>query len=471
MKAMRNYLNEPLVGLIAPAGFGKTEEIVNAVNDCCGKQLILTHTRAGVAALRERMRKNKVDREKFEIDTIASFCLKWCKAYPTTAAIKIPAKISEINYLQLYEGAKKIFTHKWAREVLQETYSGLFVDEYQDCTELQHQLFMSLQNLFPIRIFGDPLQGIFYWVKDDRIVDWHSFSFKIKEPLTVPWRWRNTNWQLGCLLNTLRDKLKPVLDGVSVTINLSNYLNCITMLSSEQWNNGQFVYRIKEFSSVVYLTRYHSKQVSLSQRLGGFYQCDETQEWGDTEKFVDKIENEHNAKKALALITSLKDIITGIRIELKSYIKNLENGKCDFHRISKYKELGNLLKVVCEEDSVSSVLDVLQWLENSGTFKIYRKEFFWRIKRVYKYMLDEGVSADKAIETLSTQRFSNEKSIPFSRLSSRTVLTKGLEFDYVIIDLREKFDARDFYVAMTRAKKYIYIISDEKQITFEGIHE
>ena len=58
----------------------------------------------------------------------------------------------------------------------------------------------------------------------------------------------------------------------------------------------------------------------------------------------------------------------------------------------------------------------------------------------------------------------------FSRLSSSTVLTKGLEFDFVIIDTRDKMDVRDFCVAMIRAKKLIYIISDVSQLSFKGIH-
>lgn len=43
---MREYLKEPIVGIIAPAGYGKTEEIANAVMCCEGKQLILTHTKS-----------------------------------------------------------------------------------------------------------------------------------------------------------------------------------------------------------------------------------------------------------------------------------------------------------------------------------------------------------------------------------------------------------------------------------------
>lgn len=55
----------------------------------------------------------------------------------------------------------------------------------------------------------------------------------------------------------------------------------------------------------------------------------------------------------------------------------------------------------------------------------------------------------------------------FKFLSTRTLLSKGLEFDCVIIDTKDKLSVKDFYVAMTRAKKKIFIISPTDEIVFE----
>ena len=470
MEMIRKYLNESLVGIIAPAGYGKTEEIADAVNFCSGKQLILTHTRAGVAALRDRMRTKQIKNEKFEIDTIASFCMKWCKAYPATAKVQIPNKISEMDYLAIYKGTKTLFSYAWAREVLKQTYSGLFIDEYQDCTESQHGIFMELNNLIPIRIFGDPLQGIFYWVKDDKIVNWNSFNFKVISPLTIPWRWNKTNKDFGLLLDKLRKKIVIALDGSDVTINIENVSRCMTILSSTQWNNGRFAYGIKNYENIVYISAFPNKQKSFSQHNGGFFQCDEVKDFAETETIIASIEAEKNEKKALILLESLKLMINGIQVELGSYINNLRKGKSDFSRISKHKDLGKLIEAVCKNDTSESVLKVLRWFGQSTEFKIYRAELFYRIGKTYAYMIDENTTLHETIEALSSQQYFTEKRFPFSRLSSRTVLTKGLEFDCIIIDARDKMDVRDFYVAMTRAKKYIYIISDASQLLFKGIH-
>ena len=39
--------------LVAPAGYGKTFTIVECLKHTTGKQLILTHTHAGIAAIKE----------------------------------------------------------------------------------------------------------------------------------------------------------------------------------------------------------------------------------------------------------------------------------------------------------------------------------------------------------------------------------------------------------------------------------
>ena len=58
----------------------------------------------------------------------------------------------------------------------------------------------------------------------------------------------------------------------------------------------------------------------------------------------------------------------------------------------------------------------------------------------------------------------NKKDQIFKFLSSRTLLSKGLEFDCVIIDMTNPLSAKDFYVAMTRAMKKIYIISNRSSL-------
>ena len=55
----------------------------------------------------------------------------------------------------------------------------------------------------------------------------------------------------------------------------------------------------------------------------------------------------------------------------------------------------------------------------------------------------------------------------FKKLSSRAVLSKGLEFECVAIDLEWNYTATEMYVAMTRAMKTIIFITDQDSVLLD----
>ncbi|MBZ0304029.1 MAG: AAA family ATPase, partial [Anaerolineae bacterium] len=196
--------------LIAPAGYGKTQAISQAVAlSDGGKQLVLTHTHAGVQSLRNRLRQLKVPTNNYEVDTIAGWALKLVICYPTTASlsIQIPPKSSEWKHV--YNATCHILQQPFMRNVIHASYVGVFVDEYQDCTITQHTLVLELAKILPCRVLGDPLQGIFGFA-DEPLVDWEndvSNEFaKLPSP-TIPMRWINRNERLGKWLAKARDCL------------------------------------------------------------------------------------------------------------------------------------------------------------------------------------------------------------------------------------------------------------------------
>ena len=105
--------------IIAPAGHGKTEMITDLVDKLTGKKLVLTHTNAGVSALMQRLAKKRVNKEKYTLSTISSFCMKWCEAYPTTAGVDQTIPITDSRFYNNQTcGATRIFSHSWAREII-----------------------------------------------------------------------------------------------------------------------------------------------------------------------------------------------------------------------------------------------------------------------------------------------------------------------------------------------------------------
>src|SRR6266508_4509668 len=122
--------------LIAPAGCGKTETIAVAAGvHGEGRQLVLTHTHAGVKALKDRLAKVGSPRGRVHVDTIAGFALRYGVSFPRRSALPTTEPAASDEWTAVYDGARRVFDARVGRGVLVESFDGLYVDEYQDCTK------------------------------------------------------------------------------------------------------------------------------------------------------------------------------------------------------------------------------------------------------------------------------------------------------------------------------------------------
>jgi DNA helicase-2/ATP-dependent DNA helicase PcrA len=196
--------------LIAAAGCGKTEQIARATKIADGRRLILTHTHAGVDALRSRLKKHRVPSNKYCIETIAGWCLRYSASFPNRSGLLECRPRSDKEWDAVYRAAARLLDSGALKGVLTCSYSGVFVDEYQDCSSLQHQVVKAIAAHIPVCIFGDPLQAIFDF-KHQKPVEWESEVFPVFNKageMVTPWRWRNAgNEQLAQWLEGVRNGL------------------------------------------------------------------------------------------------------------------------------------------------------------------------------------------------------------------------------------------------------------------------
>ena len=157
--------------VVAPAGYGKTHLIAEAAARSSGRQLVLTHTYAGVNALRHKMRSLGVSDKFYRIDTIASWAIRLSLSYSTTSDWNIERPDDNEQWSALYQACARLLDHEFARRIVRASYGGLYVDEYQDCSIAQHNIVLKLARDIPTRVLGDPLQGIFDFAGQDP-VDW-----------------------------------------------------------------------------------------------------------------------------------------------------------------------------------------------------------------------------------------------------------------------------------------------------------
>src|SRR5690606_3974130 len=97
---------------VAAAGCGKTQLIGQIVADeRSGRQLVLTHTHAGVAAIKKRLADLKVPASKFHLDTIAGWCLRYGASYPGISGVRPDAEATP-DWDGCYPGAQQVIATK-----------------------------------------------------------------------------------------------------------------------------------------------------------------------------------------------------------------------------------------------------------------------------------------------------------------------------------------------------------------------
>lgn len=223
------FLDNPKSIVLAPAGYGKTHTIVDCLKAYSGNKhiLVLTHTHAGIASIKEKMRKEDVDSSKYHLDTICGFAIRTAKYY-CSKETKFPEDSNAYFEFSVKLATRFVLTRP-VKTVLEATYDHLIVDEYQDCSLEQHQLILSIANIIHTHLLGDSLQGIFTF---NHLIDMDTepsmLPFMLnKQQLDTPWRWNNVGCpELGTELALVREQMLRGEDLDLRSFSKINYISC-----------------------------------------------------------------------------------------------------------------------------------------------------------------------------------------------------------------------------------------------------
>lgn len=455
--------------IILPAGYGKTEYIANYADEQDQPILILTHTNAGVFALKRRLA-GREHTKGCRVTTIAAWCESWVTSYPSLTRYESfrDAKDtqSDAYFKKLYEAMLCLCAEPWCRKALRASYQTVIVDEYQDCTMTQHGLFLGLAEFMQLLVLGDPLQGIFYWIKDDSLVDWNNLAIPVQDYESKPWRWINSGCSgLGDYIGSIREDLMPTLEGQNVKITLDRGCPNVQIVTPEIIGKNHHWGGLGE---VAYITCIQNVQYSFSQRHPGF-QSNEAVDNKDALNACSDFDNKTGSDLALSVLDFAALCFTGTSQGLKPFRSNLEQGRFDFRRIRKHLGVKSSLTALGCDSAVASIEGVLAAIKDDHDFRLHRGILYHEVRRALKVAMVEGITASEALESIRAQRSAFEEHSPCQRLSTRTVLSKGLEFDTAIVDANGIKDARDFYVAISRCKRQLIIVSNSSTLTFPGI--
>lgn len=463
------FLSANMSMILAPAGYGKTYTIADCINSYRGKKkiLVLTHTHAGVASLKEKFEQMHLSSSLYHLETICSFALNFTKIYHIIKE-EIPSS-SDVDSLFYFavEHATKILRAQPIKRYLSIKYDHLIVDEYQDCTEMQHQMILALAATLKTHILGDPLQGIFGFRREP-IVDFSDASFspfnENCQSLEIPWRWNNAGKNaLGQELLSIRNKLLS-----SNTIDLRNYHEIKVVIAPEndyavsRSSYKNEIYNALRDNSVLLI---HPMSESIEPRKKFIQQFPQLRmiESIDDKSFYSSCMS-FDSLHGYSLVGNIVDLMRVIGTKTKINVWFNDSGRLKNKRSVAEQQIRENLETIISSlttrKSYITVVELIKAIEQLPDVKVYRKDFLRDICKALQDADHLGISATEAMERNRNVLRRKGRIIQGKGIGT-TLLTKGLEFDTVVVLNAHRFtDKRHLYVALTRCCKRLIIISN-----------
>jgi hypothetical protein len=471
---MANLAVEAMLGsrrafAVAAAGCGKTELLGQLVADQrSGCQLVLTHTHAGVAAIKKRLVDMRVPHEKFHLDTIAGWCLRYGAAYPAISGFRPDAE-ADPDWMAAYPGAEKVCRTSLGKRVVSESYNGVLVDEYQDCSLKQHALVRALSESVPCRGVGDPLQTIFGF-RDDPVVPWNLIKtdFQVVDAaLTEPWRWRREgrNAQLGEWLVAARTQLETtgrLVIGDDAPITWVQHANNVE--AAEAWadacrNTGG------PSDTVVAILKWPNKCKELARRLGGRWPIVERFDDPDLLKLGVELGDADGPTVVAQVVEFMSERMTGLGSALKTAVNAIKEGR-GTARITKNREHADRLSALASEPTPANALTWLEGvLAHRDEWPLYRRECVFQLREALRHC--SGATFAELPDMVAAARTrARHRGRPTHRRTVGTpLLVKGLEFDHAVLLWEpDHLSVQGLYVALTRASKSLTIVSSSRKL-------
>jgi hypothetical protein len=436
----------------AAAGCGKTELIARSVATGAGeRELILTHTNAGVDALRRRLRERGVSADRFAIDTIAGWCLKYVASYPKLSGFDDVRHDQANIWPSVYRSAAKLMQTDVARSVLSASYSGLYVDEYQDCLVEQHAIITQIGAVLSTRVLGDPLQSVFRF-GDNNVVAWTQVEsdFPPVATLTTPHRWlrAGASADLGVWLQSARTELE-----VGRPVDLSG--------SPVQWVRSTPTWQAEaqrasfdvaqKTGTVVGVGKWPSTAQHVGTITGGLFQCIEPIEGRPNLGLVACLDD----VRGDSLVNSLFRVLAAISTGAGDHRQMLQRGTPGVE----LADTARALAVAAESPDGLTIAEALRALSSMRGVRVHRRELLYAIcDALADHHAGQGQTFVEAF-----RRRRNMTSRVGRRLArcciGSTLLVKGMQFDHGIIFDSGEFSASDTYVALTRACSSLTVVS------------
>lgn len=459
--------------VLAPAGYGKTHLIALSVGVATGRQLVLTHTYAGVNVLRRKLRELQVAPSRSHTSTIAGFALRLCLSYPGASGFNQPRPLGPEAWGALYGAATALVSRAFIRRILKASFAGVFVDEYQDCTASQHSFVLELAKALPCRILGDPLQSIFDF-DGQEMVDWK----KEIEPhwehlgeLGTPHRWEKSgNRALGVWLADARQRLlrgEPIDVSGQSSIGIHYLpLSAHPLGIVDQANACRKLFSDRGSAVAMHGGDGEDKNRchSLARKLGGRFASIEEVEGQVLFDFIKQAERAKTAARRLKLLVAFSEkCLTGVKEHLSAGTK--DGRHVVIQDKTKNKGVTAAANAYLQAGTSANILAFVLELRKAGCV-LFRADLFNRLLGVLKkHIANPGLELMAAAEKYQLEFRHIGRPIAHRRIVGTTLLVKGLEFDHAIVLDASTLSKQELYVALTRGARSLTVLSGSSTLS------
>lgn len=452
-----------------PAGSGKTHLLGAAAaiaTEGQKRSLVLTHTHAGVDAIRRRLRTLGAAPTQVRVETISSWAYSLARAYPGMAGVDVADVPNWSESDQYIQGATAVAQSAAIVGMHASSFDYLFVDEYQDCTLAQHEFVLSLARCIPNAVlFGDPLQAIFTFAGPSTTWDVHVLPTFPPHAVEIrPYRWVGHNADLGQWVLDVRSELVR-----GNTFDMSNYqVHGLTFVEGTSVAGlAAVAHSFARFDeSVVLLDKWAPDVARHASRLGGSYSVMEDISGRFMHDNLRQIPDDGNPDLAVWLARFAKECAIGLGGIDAPILTKLARGEPVGHYLR-----NGLESILGELDHLSASptyaqLDIVaRAIELTSAVRIYRWEAWKDTLESIRLSTENG---ERPVDNLARvrDRLRRRGRRSLNRVASRTLLVKGLEYDHVVIaDLEKMNDPCNLYVALSRARKSVTVIGRTPRIT------
>lgn len=351
--------------------------------------------------------------------------------------------------------------------VILASFDSVYVDEYQDCSPLQHDIVLKLADILPTRILGDPLQGIFDFGGSE-IVDWETHvepNFEELPRLNKPHRWARKNPTLGSWLLTVRGELEA---GQPVDLRHAPE-GCLefVQLPTDQREQGNIQRErcmsvtCRDGETLLGIHSWEAQCHKIARQSGGKFKSPETIECKVLFQTANAFDNAADGSAiAKAAFEFACLCLTKVKTDLERTANRIFDGR-GLQQGRQYRHQVQLdaLKEILETRSLSLVRKALVELSRMPGVVTVRNELFYEmLSALREHEMGHHASLEEAA-ILTRERTRRTGRAPGRYVISRTLLVKGLEFDHTLVLDANSLDRKNLYVALTRASRSLTVFA------------